>query len=102
VHIQVNTSLAKSKEKGFLNGNICKIKCVRPDGRKYDGEWHDGKHQGKGFFILANGKKREAEWSNGKRVRWIVENDVERDTAAEADSCLKNVDSSAPVLQLNH
>jgi len=43
----------------------------RPDGRKYDGEWLDGKQHGTGTFISAVGVNKIALWSEGKVVRWI-------------------------------
>ena len=36
-----------------------------PDGRKYIGEWKDGKQHGKGMFIK-DGKKKEGFWEMGK------------------------------------
>jgi hypothetical protein len=47
------------------------IYLIRPDGRKYKGEWANGKQHGKGVYISAEGKTKEGEWKEGKRVRWI-------------------------------
>jgi len=44
----------------------------RADGRKYRGQWFEGKQHGKGTFIKQNGEEREGEWVEGKRVRWIT------------------------------
>jgi hypothetical protein len=44
-----------------------------PDGRKYIGEWKNGKQDGRGTFLAQNGQQREGEWSQGKRTRWLDE-----------------------------
>ncbi len=77
--MQANFMQAKSKAEASLNGTRFflyfarteKKHQIRPDGRKYDGEWRDGKQHGRGVFITAAGKKREAEWGEGKRLRWV-------------------------------
>jgi hypothetical protein len=43
----------------------------RPDGRKYVGNWYNGKQHGKGTYITPSGDRREGEWSEGKRIRWL-------------------------------
>jgi len=37
------------------------------DGKKYEGEWKDGKKHGQGTLTWANGSKYEGEWKDGKR-----------------------------------
>lgn len=44
-----------------------------PDGRKYDGEWKNGKQNGIGIYRSANNKERKGEWIDGKRSRWVDE-----------------------------
>jgi len=46
---------------------------IWPDGRKYIGQWANGKQHGNGTFLAVNGQQREGEWVNGKRVRWLDE-----------------------------
>lgn len=43
-----------------------------PDGRKYIGEWSQGKQHGKGEYIK-EGKSRKGIWEMGKRIKWIKE-----------------------------
>lgn len=43
-----------------------------PDGRKYIGEWYEGKQHGRGTYIK-EGKKREGIWEMGKRLHWVNE-----------------------------
>ena len=38
-----------------------------PDGRKYVGEWKDGKRNGQGTFTLPDGEKYVGKWKDGKR-----------------------------------
>lgn len=42
-----------------------------PDGRKYIGEWKEGKQHGKGMFIK-DGKKKEGFWEMGKISQWTT------------------------------
>jgi hypothetical protein len=44
-----------------------------PDGRKYDGEWFNGKQHGEGTYLTSKGETKRGEWKEGKRVRWISE-----------------------------
>jgi hypothetical protein len=57
--------------KASINGNFfCLLKIQnRPDGRKYDGDWFDGKQHGIGRYTDINGKTIEAEWNMGRKVR---------------------------------
>jgi len=41
-----------------------------PDGRKYEGQWKDGKQHGTGTYTTAKNETREGEWEEGKRIRW--------------------------------
>lgn len=42
-----------------------------PDGRKYDGQWVNGKQDGIGTYTSASGKAKRGEWRDGKRINWI-------------------------------
>ncbi len=44
---------------------------IWPDGRRFEGEFLQGKQHGIGIFISKNGQRREAEFKNGKRIRWL-------------------------------
>ena len=50
----------------FLNGKFYGIR--RPDGRKYEGEWKDGKQSGKGTYYNIKGEAIVGEWKDGKRI----------------------------------
>ena len=41
-----------------------------PDGRRYKGEWKNGKQHGKGIFINDKGETRSGLWEDGKRIEW--------------------------------
>lgn len=41
------------------------------DGKKYQGEWVDGKQHGVGYYTNANGVSKKGEWSKGKRLKWL-------------------------------
>ena len=43
-----------------------------PDGKCYEGLWHDGKQHGLGKFVK-DGKTKFGEWDNGNNKRWITE-----------------------------
>ena len=38
------------------------------DGRKYEGEWKNGKQHGKGKYILLDGTIKTGIWEDGKRA----------------------------------
>ena len=40
----------------------------RPDGRKYEGGWANGKQSGTGTYTNAKGEVIIAEWKDGKKV----------------------------------
>ena len=40
-----------------------------PDGRKYVGDWYNGKQHGNGTYFNAEGEAREGCWKEGKRVK---------------------------------
>jgi hypothetical protein len=43
-----------------------------PNGNKYIGSWMNDKQHGVGVFINMKEKsKRQGEWKGGKRIRWI-------------------------------
>ena len=41
---------------------------LRPDGKKYVGQWLNGKQHGKGAYTNIKGETKECEWKEGKRV----------------------------------
>ena len=41
-----------------------------PSGEKYEGNWLNGKKNGDGICIKADGREIEGVWENGKRVQW--------------------------------
>lgn len=47
------------------------VNFSRGDGRKYKGQWVDGKQHGKGAFISNNGEQRNGLWENGVKIKWI-------------------------------
>ena len=49
------------------------ILYIRPDGKKYDGKWLNGKQHGKGTYYSVRGEKREGVWKDGKREKWLKE-----------------------------
>jgi len=40
----------------------------RPDGRRYEGQWKDGKQSGTGTYYNAKGESTTGEWRDGKRI----------------------------------
>ena len=50
----------------FLNGKFHRIR--RPDGRRYEGEWKNGKQSGKGTYYNIRGEAIVGEWKDGKRI----------------------------------
>ena len=47
--------------------------CYVAYGRKYAGEWKDGKQHGLGTYTMADGLKKSGQWEAGKRLRWLNE-----------------------------
>ena len=43
----------------------------RPDGRKYEGQWMNGKQHGEGVYTTSNGRTKRGKWVDGKRTQWI-------------------------------
>lgn len=43
------------------------------DGRKYEGNWLEGKQHGKGKFTTSDGEEKYGEWDKGKRLNWADE-----------------------------
>lgn len=42
------------------------------NGQKYIGSWKNGKQHGIGIiYTPQNGEKRQGEWANGHRLRWV-------------------------------
>ena len=58
--------MIKKKDMEYLNG----IKLVnnRPDGRKYEGEWLNGKQSGSGTYYTEKGEVITSIWKDGKRI----------------------------------
>ena len=50
----------------YLNG--IKLLNNRPDGRKYEGEWLNGKQSGSGTYYTEKGEVINSIWKDGKRV----------------------------------
>ena len=48
--------------------NNCEGTFTFPDGRKYVGEWKDGKKHGKGTLTSPDGSKYVGEWKDGEFV----------------------------------
>lgn len=48
-----------------------------PDGRKYNGGWHDGKQHGVGEYLTSKGETKYGEWKEGKRIKWIEKSDMQ-------------------------
>eukprot|EP01028_Stygiella_incarcerata_P009245 TRINITY_DN4352_c0_g1_i2.p1 TRINITY_DN4352_c0_g1~~TRINITY_DN4352_c0_g1_i2.p1 ORF type:complete len:130 (-),score=29.09 TRINITY_DN4352_c0_g1_i2:224-613(-) len=49
----------------MLGKMIRKDILTLPDGSKYEGEWKDGKRNGKGMRTWLSGQKYEGEWKDG-------------------------------------
>lgn len=44
-----------------------------PNGNKYIGSWKNGKQHGAGIsYDAKEGVKKQGEWANGKRQRWVA------------------------------
>jgi len=46
---------------------------VWADGRRYEGNWHNGKQHGEGKYFLPDGTVKIGIWEHGKRLQWIDE-----------------------------
>lgn len=57
------------------------------DGRRYEGEWKNGKQHGKGKYILLDGTIKTGIWEDGKRAKWVEEQD---DAAAALNQAQKD------------
>jgi tetratricopeptide (TPR) repeat protein len=59
-----------------------KGKMMYSDGRKYDGEWKDGKQNGKGIMLYSDGRKYDGEWKDGyqygKGVSYFSDGSIEK------------------------
>jgi hypothetical protein len=45
-----------------------------PDGKKYEGQWLQGKQHGEGKIVNSKGKSRRGIWEDGNRISWIETN----------------------------
>ncbi len=52
----------------FLILGGCAYLWGRPDGRKYDGQWLNGKQHGEGVYTTSNNKTKRGQWVDGKRT----------------------------------
>ena len=52
------------------NSIVVLLFVCRPDGRLYDGGWHQGKQHGQASYTNSAGKVRFGTWEHGKRVEW--------------------------------
>ncbi len=66
-----NTPMTRSRASGYLTGE--RVVDERPDGRRYEGQWSNGKQHGSGVYYNSQGRRKEGEWNDGKRVRWVNE-----------------------------
>ena len=65
----VSTLKIRRKVTESLNGTpFNALQSYRPDGRKYEGEWANGKQSGKGTYTNTKGEVAVGEWKDGKRV----------------------------------
>merc|ERR1712217_48144 len=46
------------------------------DGRRFTGQWKEGKQHGVGLFRTAHGDQRVGEWREGVRVCWVDETPI--------------------------
>ena len=69
----------KKKALEYLNGKLPVFIVIRPDGRKYEGEWLNGKQHGKGLYTNSKGEKKEAIWKEGKKDKWVDSDSKEKD-----------------------
>ena len=50
----------------------CFVCDCRPDGRKYEGQWMNGKQHGEGIYTTQNGRTKRGQWVDGKRTKWLT------------------------------
>ena len=65
-----NTWKTRRKARAPWNGTFSalRIRKNRADGRKYVGQWKNGKQNGKGAYTNVKGETKEFEWKDGKKV----------------------------------
>ena len=68
---KVSMSTTRRKVMVFFIGKSCICIMSRPDGRKYDGQWLNGKQDGSGNYTTASGKTKQGQWREGKRIAWL-------------------------------
>jgi hypothetical protein len=61
------------------------------DGRKYEGEWKNGKQHGKGKYILLDGEERMGLWEDGKRIKWVQEEQRNKEIDKDTEPNLKKL-----------
>ena len=60
--------------KAYLSGKNFTKFLKRADGRKYNGNWKNGKQHGEGeFYNISTKQWKKGIWDDGKRVRWSNE-----------------------------
>ena len=47
---------------------------VWPDGRRFEGQWKNGKQHGEGLFTNADGQMQKGKWVDGNPVCWFDKN----------------------------
>lgn len=48
------------------------------DGRKFIGSWVNGKQEGIGIYQLKTGDQKVGEWRQGKRIRWLEQEEIQK------------------------
>jgi len=68
---RASTSTTRRKARESSTGRFTSTNFKRPDGRKYDGQWLNGKQDGVGSYTTASGKTKQGQWKEGKRTAWL-------------------------------
>ena len=64
-----------------------------PDGKKYKGEWKNGKQHGLGEYFNVNTKTwRKGMWEFGRRKKWLDEDEDENEKEKEKENDNQKVD----------
>ena len=62
--------MTRSRASGRLTGPSF-VRSRRPDGKRYEGEWFNGKQHGRGVYTNTKGERKEAKWKDGRKLMWI-------------------------------